>query len=122
MPLSPSSLEALSAADRLARAASLWLRREEGEGVMLPRLGPDRRDYLAGVVSGLGEWLRQDEMVLGLAAYALALREDDAEAALDVTLRVTQAEPVASAFSAGREVAGRLIAEMARAPDSGQAG
>jgi len=113
---SAPSLEALSAADRLARAASLWLRREEGEGLALPRLGPERRDYLAGLVAGLGQWLRQDESVQLLAAYSLAMLEQERERALDTTLRVGQAEPVATAYARGLRVADRLIAEMGRSP------
>ena len=115
-PPSAASLETLSAADRLARAASLWLRREEGEGLALPRLGPERRDYLAGLVAGLGQWLRQDESVQLLAAYSLAMLEQERERALDTTLRVGQAEPFASAYAGGLRVADRLIAEMGRSP------
>ena len=119
MPAQSSSaapLEALSAADSLARAASLWLRREETYGRRLPRRGPERRDLLAGLVAGLGQWLRQDEQVLVLTAYALSMLEHEPGDAMDTARRLTPAGPRSMAYADGLQAAERLVAEMATDP------
>lgn len=105
-------LETLAAADRLARAASLWLRQEAACGFDRPRPGPEHRELLAGLVTGIGHWLQQDEEVTALAAYALALLEQEGDNALQLPERIGDRQSAGAAYAEGLQAASRLIAAV----------
>jgi hypothetical protein len=109
---SPSALDQLRHADRIARAASLWLRREQAGDGPGRRPGPEHRDLLAGLVAGLGSWLRVDAMVLAVAAYSLALLEQERDGALDTSARLAPAAPEPPAYREGLGIARRLVADL----------
>lgn len=111
------SLELLQRADRLARAASRWLRVERGPGTPFSEPGPAHRDLLAGLVAGLGDHLAEDEAVQLLAAYSLAMLEYEQEAAVDAPARLGARGPLTSGYLEGLRIADRLIAALVRAAE-----
>lgn len=108
----PPSLDHLYRADRLARAASRWLRAEQGPGTPFPEPGPAHRDLLAGLVAGLGEHLAEEQVVQLLAAYTLGLLEYEQEGALDVPGRIGGAGPLSRDYMEGLRIADRLMAAV----------
>ena len=109
-----ASLDHLRRADRLARAASVWLRFEKGPGAAFPEPGPAHRDLLAGLVAGLGDRLGLDESVQLLAAYSLALLEYEQAGALDTPGRVGSPSPLSPDYVEGLQIAGRLVDNLAQ--------
>jgi hypothetical protein len=112
-PTPDTSIEALRSADRLARAASRWLRREQPPGATFPAAGPEHRDLLAGLVTGLGEWLAVDKATQLLAAYALAMLEHERDGAVDTPARIGALSPLTPDYIEGLRIAERLAAALA---------
>jgi hypothetical protein len=111
-PASESFLQHLQSADRLARAASLWLRREYVPGTVPPRPGPAHRDLLAGVVAGLGAWLDVDDSVLLVGAYSLGLLEQERAHAVDIPARLARTASPSAHYRQGLRIARRLIGAL----------
>lgn len=79
--LVPDQQQVLEAADRVARAAHLWIR--HGNTIQLPSEGPGaREDLIAGIIFGLCNALELDERHALLSAYVYALIDGDAAEAL----------------------------------------
>ncbi|MFW2405464.1 MAG: hypothetical protein ACN4GT_11915, partial [Gammaproteobacteria bacterium] len=71
----------LEAADRVARAAYLWIR--HGNAVRYPSQGQTvRQDVVAGLIFGLCNALELDDRHALMSAYAYALIDGDAADAL----------------------------------------
>jgi hypothetical protein len=109
---SEPSLDLLRRADRLARAASGWLRIEQGPGASFPEPGPAHRDLLAGLVAGIGDRLAVDETVQLLAAYSLALLEYERDAAFDTPHRLGRCLPLSPDYVEGLRIADRLVTAL----------
>ncbi|UCG73392.1 MAG: hypothetical protein JSV45_03165 [Chromatiales bacterium] len=107
-----SSLEHIRSADRLARAASRWLRLEQAPGTPFPAPGPAHRDLLAGLVAGLGDWLAVDPAILPIAAYSLALLEHERDGAVDTPPRVRGQGPLSPDYLEGLRIAERLATAL----------
>lgn len=108
--INPSApLDHLCRADRVARAASVWLRFEQGPGAAFPEPGPAHRDLLAGLVAGLGDRLGLERTVQLLAAYSLALMEYEQDSALDLPYRIGGQSPRSPDYREGLRVADRLV-------------
>ena len=111
-PQPEPSLEQLRNADRLARAASRWLRLEQAPGNAFLQPGPEHREMLAGMVAGLGDRLAVDPSILPLAAYSLALLEHERDGAVDTPLRIEGEGPRSSDYVAGLRSAERLVSAL----------
>ncbi len=109
----------LEAADRVARAAYLWVRHGDGVGFASDaRAG--RHDIVAGIILGLCTALDLDQRHALLSAYAYALIDGDAGEALVVArsmLRTRDEEPNRSDYRQGLREASNLLALLA-APDT----
>lgn len=105
----------LEAADRVARAAYLWVRHGDGVGFASDaRAG--RHDIVAGVILGLCTALDLDQRHALLSAYAYALIDGDAGEALVVArsmLRPRAGEPDRSGYERGLRAARDLLALVA---------
>lgn len=111
-PTPAPSLEQLRNADRLAHAASRWLRLEQAPDAAFPQPGPEHRELLAGVVAGLGDWLAVDRSILPLAAYSLALLEHERDCAVDTPSRVNGQGPPSPDYVEGLRIAERLVTAL----------
>lgn len=111
-PQPECSLAQLRRADRLARAASRWLRLEHAPGAALPAPGPEHRELLAGLVAGLGDRLAVDPDILPLAAYSLALLEHERDCAVDTPPRVYGQGPLSPDYREGLRIADRLVTAL----------
>jgi len=120
----PDQQQLLQAADRVARAAYLWIR--HGNAVRYPSTGAasdgqgTRQDVVAGVIFGLCSALDLDERHALLSAYAYALIDGDAADALVMAqsmLRRRDDERYQSAYRHGLTAADDLVALIA-APEA----
>ncbi len=81
-------LDAIATADRVARAAVLWLRREVMHGCASAPGTRAHRELAAGLVARLGERLGLDRSQTLLAGYAVALLQAETDMAMDLPLRI----------------------------------
>jgi hypothetical protein len=81
-------LDAIATADRVARAAVLWLRREVLHGVASAPGTQAHRELSAGLIARLGERLGLDRSQILLAGYAAALLQAETDMAMDLPLRI----------------------------------
>jgi len=102
----------LEAADRVARAAYIWIRHGNAVDVPSPGQGA-RQDLIAGVIFGLCNELQLNEQHALLSAYAYALIDGEAAEALLAArsmLRRSNDVPQASAYHQGLRAARDLVA------------
>jgi len=111
----PSQQQVLAAADRVARAADLWIR--HANVVTFPTDDAyGRQDVVAGIIFGLCAALELDDRHPLLSAYAYALIDGDASEALLVAqsmIRRRDDERYRSAYQQGLRAAGDLVALIA---------
>jgi len=104
--------QVLEAADRVARAAYIWIR--HGNAVEVPSPGQSgRQDLIAGVIFGLCNALQLNEQHALLSAYAYALIDGEAAEALLAArsmLRRSNDVPQPSAYQQGLRAARDLVA------------
>lgn len=109
----------LEAADRVARAAHLWIR--HGNAVRFPAHGQGvRQDVVAGVIFGLCTALDLDDRHALMSAYAYALIDGDAADALVLAqsmVRRRDDERYRSAYQHGLTVANDLV-DLIGAPEA----
>lgn len=107
--------QVLEAADRVARAAYLWVR--HGNAIAFPSaVAADGDDVVAGIISGLCTALELDERHVLLSAYAYALIDGHAGEALVVArsmLGRSDEEPARSGYRQGLRAASDLVALVA---------
>lgn len=117
----PDQQQVLEAADRVARAAYIWIR--HGNAVKAPSPGAGvRQDLVAGLISGLCNELELDERHALLSAYAYALIDGEVAEALIVAramIRCRDDAPGRSAYQQGLRAASDLIS-LIDFPVSGQ--
>jgi len=104
--------QVLEAADRVARAAYIWIR--HGNVVDVPSTGQGaRQDLVAGVIFGLCNALQLDEQHVLLSAYAYALIDGEPAEAFPVARSMFHRRddaPNQSAYRQGLRAANDLIA------------
>ena len=110
----------LEAADRVARAAYLWMR--HGHVRQVPYSGQRmRQDVIAGLIVGLCNALELDDRHALMSAYAFALIDGDAADALPIAqsmVRRRDDERFRAAYQDGLTAADDLVA-LISAPEGG---
>ena len=101
-------LDAIATADRVARAAVLWLRREVMYGCAAAPGTRAHRELAAGLVARLGERLGLDRSQTLLAGYAVALIQAETDMAMDLPLRIN-AGPGTADYARGLAAAESLF-------------
>jgi len=109
-------LDAIATADRVARAAVLWLRREVLHGSAAAPGTRAHRELAAGLVTRLGERLGLDRSQTLLAGYAVALLQAETDMAMDLPLRIN-AGPGTANFARGVAAAESLFVLLSGAED-----
>lgn len=117
-PPSDPDLDSIAAADRVARAAQLWLRREVAHGVAAAPGTRAHRELAAGLVVRLCERLQLDRAETLLAGYAVALLQSETDMAMDLPLRMTGAGQSAD-YRRGMAAAESLFSVLTGAPAAG---
>ncbi|NND36740.1 MAG: hypothetical protein HKN81_06340 [Gammaproteobacteria bacterium] len=107
----PDHQRLLEAADRVARAAYLWIR--HGNAVRYPSQERDvRQDVVAGLIFGLCNALELDDRHALMSAYAYALIDGDAADALIMAqsmVRRRDDDRYRSAYQRGLTAANDLV-------------
>ena len=117
---SDADLETIFAADRVARAAAIWLRHQTALGDAAASGSPARREMAAGLVQRLSEQLQLARAEALFAGYALALLDAGADMAMDVPLRMARSSVESDHYAAGVAAAEALMQTLLAAPAAGR--
>ncbi|MDJ0927301.1 MAG: hypothetical protein QNJ73_06565 [Gammaproteobacteria bacterium] len=117
---SDAELDTIFAADRVARAAAIWLRHQTAAGDVAPAGSRARREMSAGLVYRLAERLQLARSEALLAGYVLALLDAGGDMAMDVPLRMLRSTADSDDYAAGVAAAEELMHALLAGSDLGR--